>query len=534
MTRKDAIFQYFLALAFFFLLSGWINSPGYMDAEYYTLSARQLAGGKGLTQPILWNYLDDPESIPHASHTYWMPGPSLVASTGMILSGRTDFTAGRVPLILLAALAAPAAGWMGNRFGRNRLSAWLAAGMALFCGYYAVYSATVDSFFLVMLGAWVILACLDRIIMPSGNRASPFWMIAGLAAGWMHLNRADGLLWLGLIVIVWFILSLKNRSAQGQAVRWMDVVLVFLGYLLVTGFWYYRNITELHSLLSPNSSRALWVTTYDELFSFPPQILTFEHWISSGIGVIIQDRLGALSSNMLALFGVQGMVFLIPFWVAGLWKLRNDRLVQIGFSMEVVMLLVMSFVFPYSGKQGGYLHSSAALQPFFWGLSAAGFSYVIEWVSGKRKWEPQRAVKLFAPGLVMICGLATYFIFQILVIDENPTYPVWDESLRRSTSAKELIDRNGIPASERIMINNPAGFSLVSGREALVIPYGDPEATLAAANKFDTEYLILEKNIVSGLHPLYLHPADFPEFSLIDKQEDQLLFHIVQATGTSQ
>ncbi len=46
--------------------------PGYRDACYYTVGAQQLAAGRGFTEPFIWNYLDDPQSLPRPSHQYWM------------------------------------------------------------------------------------------------------------------------------------------------------------------------------------------------------------------------------------------------------------------------------------------------------------------------------------------------------------------------------------------------------------------------------------------------------------------------------
>jgi hypothetical protein len=57
--------------------------PGYMDAEYYFAGARRIFEGQGSTEMILWNYLDDPQGLPHPAHTYWMPLTSYVAALGM-------------------------------------------------------------------------------------------------------------------------------------------------------------------------------------------------------------------------------------------------------------------------------------------------------------------------------------------------------------------------------------------------------------------------------------------------------------------
>jgi hypothetical protein len=133
---------------------------------------------------------------------------------------------------------------------------------------------------------------------------------------------------------------------------------------------------------------------------------------------------------------------------------------------------------------------------------------------------------MFVPGVLLISCIITIFVFYMLVIGENPDQPAWDESSRRSKLAAELEEANHIPPSARTMINNPAGFGLASGRETLVIPFGTPETTLAVAKKFQVEYLLLEKNLVTGLFRLYQHPDEFPDFTLIDKREDMLLFRI--------
>jgi hypothetical protein len=51
----------------------WIQSPGYMDADYYFATGQELSRGHGFIEPFLWNYLDDPAGLPHPSHLYWLP-----------------------------------------------------------------------------------------------------------------------------------------------------------------------------------------------------------------------------------------------------------------------------------------------------------------------------------------------------------------------------------------------------------------------------------------------------------------------------
>ncbi len=523
MTRKDALLQYCAALIAFLIFSIWIKAPGYMDAEYYTLTAGQIAAGKGLTQPIIWNYLDDPTGLPHPSHTYWMPAPSLVASIGMLITGREDFFSGRLIFIFFAALTAPIAGWMGFRLSGRRFISWLAAVFAVFSGYYAPYTGTVDSFFLVMIGAWGVLYSLDRLIQGAVKHAGAFWLLAGVGAGWIYLNRADGLLWLFLVLAMWI---WYYRKSLNSGKNWLSLVFILLGFSILTGFWFFRNITIYGSLFVPNVSRSLWMTTYNELFSYPPETLTFSRWASTGLAVILADRFSALAHNLTAMAAVQTEIVLLPLLITALWNHRKDHLVKMVMAMELTILVVMSFVFPYSGRQGGFLHSSAALQPFFWGLSAAGFLESVQWVARKRMWKPERAARMFSAGLVLICGLITLFIFQMVVVGNDPSRMAWEESQRRAYLAKDLLLANDISPQEVIMVNNPAGFTLVSGNQSIVIPNGGPQTTLDVAEKFDVRYVLMDKNLVKGLVDLHNKPASDPRFSLVEQVEDLRLFQL--------
>jgi hypothetical protein len=524
MKRRDYFIQYAAALAFFALCSMWIRTPGYMDAEYYTVSAIQLVEGKGMTQPILWNYLDDPAGLPHPSHTYWMPAPSLAAIPGMLITGKADFPSGRILFILIAALAAPAAGWMGFRFSGHLLTGWLAASLAIFCGFYAPYSSTIDSFFLIMPGAWLIFFGLDRVISTETTRKGWYWFLIGLACGWMHLNRADGFLWLLLSTGFWLFLCLKEKQGFGR--KWPDLLILVAGYFMVMGFWFYRNLTLYGSLFIPNTSRALWVTRYNEIFSYPPDLLTFQHWFSSGIGPILTDRLGAFGYDLVIMIAVQGLIFLSPFWIYAAWKRRKDPVVLAGMGMELILLLIMSFIFPFTGKQGGFLHSTSALQSLIWGLSAAGIHDGLAGWAKRSGWDVDRTFKMYASGLAVLSLIVTIFVFNMLVMGGTPSQPVWDESARRAGVSDTLLKANSVPENARIMINNPAGFWLTSKREAVVIPDGTPETALAVANTFGVEYMILEKYLVTGMFDMYRNPNSNPGFTLLGKSEDQLLFQI--------
>jgi len=94
MNWRNFLFLFLFALLISGLVAFFQTSPGYMDADYYYAGGVRLAEGQGFTEEILWNYLDNPDGLPHPSHAYWMPLASLAAALGMIITGSTEFWAG--------------------------------------------------------------------------------------------------------------------------------------------------------------------------------------------------------------------------------------------------------------------------------------------------------------------------------------------------------------------------------------------------------------------------------------------------------
>src|SRR5690554_3004982 len=98
--RSDVflIFLFGLAMQAFWGLQ--LVHPSYMDAYYYATNGQRLAEGYGFTEMIIWQFLDQPESLPTPSHTYWMPLPSLLAAAGYRVMDH--FRGAQLPFWLLA------------------------------------------------------------------------------------------------------------------------------------------------------------------------------------------------------------------------------------------------------------------------------------------------------------------------------------------------------------------------------------------------------------------------------------------------
>src|SRR5689334_22612449 len=95
MNRRVYLFFFILGLLMVVGLAVLQSSPGYMDADYTYAIGTRLARGYGFSEPFLWNFLDSPIGIPHPSHAYWMPLPSILSAAGMVITRNDSFLGGR-------------------------------------------------------------------------------------------------------------------------------------------------------------------------------------------------------------------------------------------------------------------------------------------------------------------------------------------------------------------------------------------------------------------------------------------------------
>ncbi len=168
------------------------SQPGYMDAAYYYDIALNLARGEGLTEPFLWNYLDNPAGLPHPSHLYWMPLPTLIAWTGLVLFGQT-YRAAQIPFAVLSALLPLVSYWVALQTTGNRRHAWLAGLLTVFSGFYVLYWGHTDNFTpFALAGSLSLIAAWRASQARKKPEAWGLALGAGVLAGLAHLSRADG------------------------------------------------------------------------------------------------------------------------------------------------------------------------------------------------------------------------------------------------------------------------------------------------------------------------------------------------------
>ena len=513
----------FLAGLFVAMLgSRMISAPGYMDADYYFVTGKVLAEGGGFSEPFLWNYLDDPQGVPHPSHQYWMPLTSMVAALPMAIWG-PSFRAAQFPFLLLAACLPLLASLSALHLGQGRRNAIFAGCLAIVPGYYLPYWFTTDNFILfAVIGSSALMVSSKAV----EGQKSGMWLTAGLLAGLGHLTRADGLLLL--------LVALAAAGILGRRKLVKAILCILLGYALVMGPWFLRQANLAGVATSSASLRVLWTRSYNELFSFPATDLTFSSWWSQGLLTILGDRLQAFLRNLLSLFAVNGLIILGPLAAFGAYEKRDSPLVVLGGLFLAMVMVVMSVVFPFAGMRGGFFHSSSALMPLVWSLAPLGLDAGIRWGERARGWTISHASRLFYASTWLIALAITLFVYSQRVIGADMRAAQWTESQRAYEMLSSWFDEH-VNIKDLTAINNPPGFYAASGRSAVVIPDGDLVTLEAVIRRYQVDWLVLDRNNPE-LAALMDNPSAASWLVLVDELEGgagehMMIFQVLGEAG---
>jgi hypothetical protein len=503
-----------------FAVSRFQSLPGYMDADYYFAGGIQLAEGHGFTEPYLWNYLDNPEGLPHPSHTYWMPLASIVSAIGMWITGQSTYAAGRFPFILLSAGVPLVTAALAFQVSHQTRLAMVSGLLSIFSLYYAPFMPVPDNYALFMLfgGTFLLIALRTQKWIP---------IALGALAGLMTLARSDGLLWLGLagLTVIWK--SSYEDGAKKTLREWLIQVipaglLAIFGYLLIMGFWHIRNLNLFGSFLTPGGGRLLWLQNYNQTFVYPPESLTREAFLQAGWELALQNRLRAFSSNFSNAFGAQGGIFLFPFILIGLWQLRRDLRTKIAVTGWLILFAVMTVIFPFAGSRGSFFHAGAAFQPYWWVAAPIGLDAVLSWARSRGQFRDKNAPYFLQGVLVLLAVFMTFYLVNFRVIASG-----WAQDDFIYPSVEKEFLENGIGPNDVVIVRNPPGYFIASGRPSISLPFGDESTILAVAEKYNARYLVLEKDgTFDSIQDLYDDPQSNPSFVYLGEVNEAKLYRI--------
>jgi hypothetical protein len=536
-TNRATIAILLIALATRILTALPLQQPGYMDAYYYYDGAEALYRGLGFNEEFIWNYLDDPQGIPHPSHLYWPPFSSILAYLSFLVFG-PSYRAAQLPFILLSATLPLITYYVSCQVSPNRRHAITAALFTTFSGFYTIYWASPDSF-----APFAVTASLSLVAMTKGLRGdSPWWFaLSGALVGLSHLTRADGVLLLAVLLIVIFFKTRRMVASPPSApsdpsrhflgtTRFHSLALaLFLaaaGYTLVMSPWFYRNWLSVGTPFPSAGTQTLFLRNYDEIFVYG-RALTWQHYRSWGWGPILQSKLKAIGVNLVRLVAENMLVFLAPFTMVGLWQLRR-RLEYLPFFIYGPLLyLAMTLAFTFPGVRGGLFHSGGALLPFLFAAAMPGLDTVIAWIARRRPhWDVSLAQRMFTIGFIALALFLSAFIYVRGVFGSQPLTPAWNQRDQVYADIGAWLDENA-PPEATVMVGNPPGFYYFSHRPGVVVPNEDINTVLQACDRYGVEFVILDQNHPRPLQEVYSSEASHPRLLLRQTFGLAKLFQVV-------
>ncbi len=296
---------------------------------------------------------------------------------------------------------------------------------------------------------------------------------------------------------------------------------MLLGYLLVMGGWHVRNYSLFGSFMAPGGGRLLWLETYNQTFSYPASSITREGFMKAGWSAALDDRLAALSFNAGTLFGAQGGIFLFPFILVGLWSLRKDLRTRIAITGWLLLFFVMTVIFPFAGPRGSFFHAGAAFQPYWWALAPIGLNLAVQ-SARKRGLFADNAYVVFQGMFVLLAVFMTWYMVNIRV----PA--IWGNKAGIYASVEERFLESGINPEVGVIVRNPPGYYISSGRPAIALPYGGESVILQVAERYGAGLLVLEADgTFEAVQELYNNPGGNAAFEYLGEVDEAKLYRIV-------
>jgi len=501
MKKRDFILLFIIALILLSVNFIFQKTPGYLDSEYYFLGGKYLSRGQ-LEAPFVWNYLDNPKFLPHELFTYWMPLPSIFSMIPIWIFKNESFIMGRLLFWFLAAGIPPLTAFISFEVYKSRFSAYISALLSVFCGYYYKFLTIPENVTIYIFFGGLFFFLINKLLESINKKEIIFISaILGVLAGLLHLSRVDGIIFIGIsfiTILTTGIISIKQKRISFLHLIILLVTLIFC-YLFVTGWWYQRNFELYSRLLSPASSKAIWIANYDDTFIFPNTNLTFEYWMQNGLPLKSIQIWNAFKINAGSFLAVQLGIIGIPLIILSLRRNLNRQIFKIPIFYYFFILFLMTFIFSEAGSRGGYLHAMAAIQIYIWIMISDGLTQFIKWGMGKRDWKLKRSQIMFGSALIIFYLLLTLFIYQKDVIGPTLNTTLWDKEAQEFFQIEKQIQLKSEDKSQVVMINDPAGYHLATNRWSIAIPSANWNDLKSLLERFNVRFIVLDQNLPEKL-----------------------------------
>ena len=242
----------------------------------------------------------------------------------------------------------------------------------------------------------------------------------------------------------------------------------------------------------------------------------------AGWDLALRNRLNAFASNLGNAFAAQGGIFLLPFILMGLWQLRGELRTKLAVTGWLLLFAVMTLIFPFAGSRGSFFHAGAAFQPYWWVAAPIGLDAVIGWARRRGQFMDKNAPYFLQGVLVLLAVIMTAYLVNFRVIANG-----WAKDDLIYPAVEDMLADHGIASPDVVIVRNPPGYFITSGRAAIALPFGDESTILSVAEKFGARYLVLERSgTFETIQDLYDDPHSHPSFTYLGEVNEAKLYRI--------
>lgn len=425
------------------------------DAAYYHIMADQLEKGAGFTEPFIWHFLNDYSDLEHPMD-YWMP-------LGIVFYYLSRFFAGIsgevwLNIFIWAVLCVMVFKDTLKITGEKHI-ALMAFAVMLFSGRFLFYVLTTDNIAFYALFGYVFF----KLLRQEHPRPSFIAIISGMSA----LMRIEGI----LIALAGGVFS-YYKTRKGKVL--LEYLLVFA---LVLSPWIIRNLIVLNHPW-PSNSKALYLLEYNEMFRRDIDLASGHYW-SSGVSVLLKQKVRGLQISVLNFFAAPGMLLLYPFWIAGLkltWKSDGRYfLILLGF-----FVIFCGLIIPVQAEKGSAFHISAFFYSYYCFLAGLGMGVFRDYYRMSRKFSYAVVIPICFWAILVSC-----FSFEMLsneYLQENKPY-------EQLLSGLAMEGRKTVSAA-------PIKLFLETSSQGVVASSVDAQEPLKLADDFGCDTILIDNRAV--------------------------------------
>jgi hypothetical protein len=147
---------------------------------------------------------------------------------------------------------------------------------------------------------------------------------------------------------------------------------------------------------------------------------------------------------------------------------------------------------------------------------------VISWARNRGQFTDKNAPIVFQGILVLLAALLTFYLVNLRVVANG-----WAKDDFIYPSVEKVFLDNGIGPNDVVIVRNPPGYFIGSGRSSISLPFGDEATIMAVAEKYDAAYLVIENGgTFEAIQDLYDYPQDNPSFDYLGEVDGARLYRI--------